>query len=292
ALETVGIRRVAEVPQHQSPAQDQGGGVGLVLAGVLRRRAVDRLEDRGVDADVRARRHAQSADEARGEGRHDVAIEVRRDEDVVQVRLLDELHAHVVDDAVLELHATLVVSRDSSAALEEQAVGELHDVGLVYGRDLAAAVGDGVLKGEPCDPLRGGTRDDLDALRGVRTHPMLYAVVEILGVLADDHEVDVLVARLDALDRPSWTQVGVEPQRLAKRDVDAPEPLPDRSRDRAFQRDLVAFDRLEDVVRQRCAVLLDYGLTRVDDLPFEADPGRVKDAPRSLRTRRASLSPE
>ena len=30
-------------------------------------------------------------------------------EDVVQLRLLDELHAHVVDDAVLELDPALVV---------------------------------------------------------------------------------------------------------------------------------------------------------------------------------------
>ena len=208
---------------------------------------MDRLEDRGLGADVRARRDAEAADEPGARSLHDVAVEVRQDEDVVQVGLLDELHAHVVDDAVLELDPAVVVRGDRPAALEEQAVGQLHDVRLVDGGDLVPAVGDGVVEGEPGDPLRRGAGDDLDALRGVGADHVLDAGVEVLGVLADDDEVDVLVARLEALDRPRRAEVGVQPERLAERDVDAPEALADRRRDRALERDLVAPDRLEDV---------------------------------------------
>ena len=181
----------------------------------------------------------------------------------------------------------VVLGGDGPAALEEQAVGELHDVRLVDRGDLAAAVGDGVVEREPGDPLRGGPGDDLDALRRVRADHVLDAGVEVLGVLADDHEVDVLVARLEALDRARRAEVRVQPERLAERDVDAPEALPDRRRDRALEGDPVAADRLEDVLRERRAVLRDDGLAGVDDLPLERDAGRVEDAAGRLRQLRS-----
>ena len=60
------------------------------------------------------------------------------DQHVVELRLLDQLHAHVVDDPVLELDPPRVVGGDLAAALEEEAVGQLHDVGLVDGGDPAS----------------------------------------------------------------------------------------------------------------------------------------------------------
>src|SRR3712207_8266879 len=47
---------------------------------------VDGLEDGGLEADVRPWRDTQPADQAGGEVAHDVAVEVREHEDVVQVR--------------------------------------------------------------------------------------------------------------------------------------------------------------------------------------------------------------
>ncbi len=69
--------------------------------------------------------------------------------------------------------------------------------------------------------------------------------VEILGVLADDDEIDALKAArhaVDVLDRP---QVGVQIERLPQPDVDAGEPFADGRRDRALERDLVLADRVE-----------------------------------------------
>ena len=70
------------------------------------------LEDGRRVADVRPRRDAEAADEPGGEVADDVAVQVRQHEHVVQLRLLDELHAHVVDDPVLELDPARVVDRD------------------------------------------------------------------------------------------------------------------------------------------------------------------------------------
>ena len=273
--------------QHQRARQDEGRGIGLVLAGVLRGRAVDGLEHGRLGADVGPRRHAQAADEAGREVADDVAVEVRQDEDVVELGLLDELHAHVVDDAVLEGDPALVLGGDGAAALEEQPVRELHDVGLVDRRDGAAAVGDGVLEGVAGDPLRGLAGDDLDALRGVAADAVLDPRVEVLGVLAHDHQVDVLVARDEALHRPGGADVGVEAEGLAQRHVDRPEALADRGGDGALDGDPVAPDGLEDVLRQRRAVLGHDGLAGIDDVPGERDAGRLEDASCRLRQLRS-----
>ena len=62
----------------RTPASISAIGIDLVLAGVLRRGAVDGLEHRdAVLADVRTRRDAQPAREAGHEVAHDVAVQVR-----------------------------------------------------------------------------------------------------------------------------------------------------------------------------------------------------------------------
>ena len=78
-------------------------GLTLFWPGVLRRGAVRRLEDGDALAVVRAGREAEAADHAGAEVGEDVAVEVRQHEHVVLLGPLDELHAHVVDDAVVEL---------------------------------------------------------------------------------------------------------------------------------------------------------------------------------------------
>ena len=171
---------------------------------------MDRLEDRRLGADVGARCDAEAADQPGREVAHDVAVQVRQDQHVVQLGLLDELHAHVVDDAVLELDPAVVLGGDRPATLEEEAVGQLHDVGLVDGGHLVAAVGDRVLEGEPGDPFRGLAGDDLDALGGITADHVLDPGVEVLGVLADDDEIDILVARVEPLHRARRAQVRVQ----------------------------------------------------------------------------------
>ena len=176
------------------------------------------------------------------------------------------------------------VGGDGPAALEEQAVGQLHDVRLVDGRDLAPAVGDGVVEGEAGDPLRRGAGDDLDALRGVGADHVLDAGVQVLGVLADDDEVDVLVARLEALDRArragGW-RTGRAPGGASTLTLRKPSPTgvvigP-------LSATLLRWIDSRTCSGQRRAVLGHDGLAGVDDLPFERDAGRVEDAAGRLR---------
>ena len=102
-------------------------------------------------------------------------------------------------------------SSATSRDAEEEAVRELHDVRLVHGGDLAAAVPARVVEGELDDPARAGDRDRLDRDAGVGAELALAVLldpvdqvagvlgalleldagVEVLRVLADDDEVDV-----------------------------------------------------------------------------------------------------
>ena len=199
-----------------------------------------RLEHRGVDPEVPARRDAEAADEAGAEVGDDVAVQVREHEDVVELGLLHELHAHVVDDPVLELDVG-VLGCDLARDLEPEAVGVLHDVGLVHRGDLPAAGAAGVVEGELHDAARAGLGDGLDRDPGVVAQPHargpldrggdleravgaaleLDPGVEVLGVLAHDHEVDrrVGVAGAHAGIHLARPHLRVHVERLAKPDV-------------------------------------------------------------------------
>ncbi len=177
-----------------------------------------RLEDRHVLAIVPTGRDTEAADHSRAEVGEDVAVEVRQHEHVVLLRALHELHAHVVDDAVVELDV-LVLRRDLARDAQPEPVAEFHDVRLVHAGDLLAAVLARVVERELEDEARPRDRDRLDRDAGVvvaqlpalRLHPgdqllrvvgsffVLDADVEILGVLAHDHEVGLGIARADPL---------------------------------------------------------------------------------------------
>jgi hypothetical protein len=187
---------------------------------------------------------------------------------------------------------------------EEEAVGVLHDVGLVDRGHLVPAVGAGVVEGELDDPAGALDRDRLDrdarvladvgARRELFDHPRqlqllggvlleLDAGVEVLGVLPHDDDVDVLVARAHALVALAGSQAGVEVELLAEGDVHAPEAGADRGRDGPLDGDAVPADRLQHGRRKGRSGRLhdvDAGLL---DVPVEVDAGRLEDAPGGLR---------
>ena len=85
---------------------------------------------------------------------------------------------------------------------------------------LAAAVRAGVVEGVAHDALAAAPGDDLDGLGHVGGDLVLDAGVQVLGVLAHDHQVDAGVAAGHAHERPRRPQAGVQVERLAQRHVD------------------------------------------------------------------------
>ena len=107
----------------------------------------------------------------------------------------------------------------------------------------------------------------------------LDAGVEVLGVLAHDHEVDVAVARAHAGVALARAHLREQVERLAQRDVDRAEAGADRRRDRALDRDARVRDRLDHGVGQRIAAVLGHDVgARLADVPVELDSGGLEDA--------------
>ena len=126
--------------------------------------------------------------------------------------------------------------------------------------------------------------DPADQLLGVlRALLVLDPGIEVLRVLAHDHEVDVLEARADAGIALARPDLGVHVQALAQADVDRAEPAADGRGDRALEGDACFADRLEHRTGKRIAVVLSHHVgTGVLDVPVELDAGRLEHPARRL----------
>ena len=265
-----------DVMQHQHSGEEQRGRVRDALAGDVGRAAVHRFEHGAREAQVRGAYDTQSADEARAEIRHDVAVQVRQHQHVEPLGREDELHARRVDDALV-VGDLGILARDGPDAVEKQPVAHLHDVGLVDRGHALAPVPARVLERESSDSRRRLLGDDLQALDDAGNDLVFQPGVEILGVLADDDEVDVAETRRHARQVPHGAKIRVEVEPLPKTDVHAREAFPHRSRDRTLERDRVAPDRLEKLRRKRRAALLDGNDAGVLTFPFDRDLGSGED---------------
>ena len=187
--------------QHQRRRQDRGDRAGDVLAGDIRRRAVDPLEHRDLArVDVARSRDPDAAYELRAEVRDDVAEQVGRDADVKPLGVLHHEHARRVDVGVVGVDAW-ILRCDLTERPRPQLLGA-NRVGLVDQRDLglAAPARWAALLGQ----LKRVANDALGALAGVEhlLHRDLVgaallrravdACVGVLGVLPAEHHVDVL----------------------------------------------------------------------------------------------------
>ena len=167
-------------------------------------------------------------------------------------------------------------------------------------RHAPATGGARVLEREPRDAPRAGHRDGLECHAGVlaerhaaQTRDLLAERgclvgsrleldprVEILGVLAHDHEVHVGVRGLDAGRGARGSHGGEEVEALPERDVGASEPGSDRRRDGALERDAGAPDGVEDAVGEDAPLGVEDAGAGGLLVPVEGDAGRLEDLAR------------
>src|SRR5262249_22296567 len=144
-------------------------------------------------ADVGGGGQPQPSDQPRRQIRDDVPVQVLHHHHVEAFGPHHELLAGVVHDQLLVLEFGKFPVR-APHTLQEKAVGQFHDVGFVDSGDLFAPVGLGVEEGEAPDPQAGRLGDDLQALDDAGDDDVFQAGVEVFAVLADDDQVDVVVA--------------------------------------------------------------------------------------------------
>lgn len=211
----------AKVSQEHAAAENHGSGVGLILAlDVKTDVTAAGLEDGNLTTHVATRDDTGATNQGGTNVGQDASVQVRHDHDVELLGAGNGLHGGVVDNHVVDLEGGVLLGGLVEGAAE-QTVGQLHDVGLVDAGDLLAAVGEGKGKGELGNALRLGAGDDLERLDDAGHALVLQARVLALGVLTDDAQVDVLVARLVAGDVLDQRDAGVNVQLLAHSHVEA-----------------------------------------------------------------------
>lgn len=219
--DAVGVVVEAKVSQEHAAAENHGSGVSLVLAlDVKTDVTAAGLEDGNLTAHVAAGDDTGATNQGGTNVGQDASVQVRHDHDVKLLRAGNSLHGGVVDNHVVDLEGGVLLGGLVEGAAE-QTVGQLHDVGLVDAGDLFAAVGEGKGKGELGNALRLCAGDDLERLDDAGHALVLQARVLALGVLTDDAQVDVLVARLVAGDVLDQRDAGVNVQLLAHGHVEA-----------------------------------------------------------------------
>ena len=187
-------------------------------------------------ADVGRRHETQRADESGSAIGENVTVEVGGDDHVVCGGLAEELVDHRVDDLLLDLDAgvpELGLLEGFAGGGAEQAVGLREDVALVCDGDDGAlggvgagAVADalppgGDLAGHVGDAVAGALGDALDGLGDLAVGAvvgLLLLDVQVLGVLADDDEVDWVGEGSGGSDGLDGPHVRVQVQALAEAD--------------------------------------------------------------------------
>lgn len=267
--------------QHHDRGEEESGRVGKTLAGDIRGRTMNSLEDRALIADIAGGSETETTDQTSAHIGQDVTVQVGHDEDlvVVRVRVGGHLQAGVVEELGVELNVGELLG-DCAGSVEEETVRHLHDGSLVDSADLVAADGAGVLESEAKNALRGVTGDELDGLNDTINNDVLNTGVFTLSVLTDENSVDIVVWGLVASDGDARTQVGEKVECTAESQVERDVALADRSLEdcvspfaysacssdgaqtygeRALQRDVVALDALNGIVRNGSLAVLEDG---------------------------------
>src|SRR3984957_16350707 len=245
---------LAKVAQHQDGGLQQRGWVRDVLARNVGRRAVDRLEDRALGTQIRARYQAQAAHECRAQVADDVAIQIFSQQGVVLVWVHDQLHAGVVDD-VLTIGDLWKAFRHLARTAQEEPVGHLHDVCLVDRVNPVALELARVFKGKLRNAGRSLLGDDLQRLHHSRNHFMLQPDILAFRVLAHDDQIDPWIAHIHTRQVLDRTEVREEFKLLAQVHIDGGETSGNRRRHWAFQGQAVALDGVVHRLRNVLAIL-------------------------------------
>jgi hypothetical protein len=277
--DAVGVVIKTNVAQHHSSRQDQSSWVGLVLAlDVETDVTATGLENGDVAAHVASGDDTGTTNKASTNVGQDTSVQVGHDHNIELLWPRDALHGGVVDNHVVGLESGVVLT-DPLDGVAEETIGKLHDVGLVDAGDLLAVVGKGKGKGELGNALRLLAGNNFERLDDARDGLVLKARVLALGVLTDDAEVDVLVARLVAGDVLEEDNGGVDVELLAESDVEGAVAgaLDGRVED-TLETELVALERGDGLAEE----LLGVDVARVDTrdinlLPLNGHIVRLED---------------
>ena len=224
---------LAQELEHQSNTADSSNGVGDTLALNVRGTAVAGLADSEVITNVGTGDETQAANKGSSTVGEDVTVEVGGDNDIVELGLAEELVDHGVDNLLLDENGGELLGGEGTArGLTEETVSLREHVRLVGDGDHGLVTGRGGgsladaltaernLTGDVGDAERCMLGDTLDGLGNLAVRGVdgaLFLHVQVLGVLADDDQINGLAVAVagGCLDR---ADVGVQIELLAESD--------------------------------------------------------------------------
>lgn len=283
--DAVGMVIKTNVSQHHGGGKDQSSGVGLVLAlDVKTDVAASGLKDSDVAAHVASWNNSGATDETSADVGEDTSVQVGHDHHVELLWPRDTLHRSIVDDHVVSLNGRVVLT-DLLDGVAEETIGKLHDVGLVNAGNLLTVVGKSKGEGKLGNAFRLFASDDLERLDNAIDRLVLEARVLALGVLTNDAEIDVLVARLVARDVLEKDNRGVDVKLLTKGDVEgAMTRSLDRSVQDTLQAELVALEGGNGLAEKLLGVnVASLNARDVNLLPLNGNIVRLEDLLDRLR---------
>jgi len=247
----------SKVPKHHGGAENHSSWVGTVGPhNILRDVPAAGLEEGVFPADIATRDDTGPANEGSANVGNDSAIKVGHDHDIELGRPRHELHGGVVDDHVIEGEPrVLVLLCNLAESVKEQAVAELHDVGLVHTSDFLAVVFEGKVKGETNNAVCLCTSGDLETFYDARVALVLEARVLALGVLTNDGKIHTLVTGGEARERLAKDDGGVDVKLLTHGNVPGDVTgLGYRGEENAFEADSVALKGLHSFSEEALAL--------------------------------------
>ena len=219
--------------EHQSNTADSSNGVGDALALDVRGTAVAGLTDSEAVTNVGTGDETQAANKGSSTVGEDVTVEVRGNNNIVELGLAEELVDHGVDDLLLdEDGGELLGGKSTARGLTEETVSLREHVGLVGDGDHGLVTGRGGgsgadvlaaernLTGDVGDAERGLLGDTLDGLGDLAVRALdgaLFLHVQVLSVLTDDDQVNGLAIAV-AGGSLNGADVGVQVELLAQSD--------------------------------------------------------------------------
>src|SRR6267142_4154432 len=208
------------------------------------------LEDGNVVANIRRGSETESAGEPGGQVAQNVAVHVRRDDDIELLGPHRELMGAVVDQDMLRRNHWILRRKFLEGALQ-QTLGELHDVRLRCAMNRLTSLGERECECELDDLLASFARDQLETLRHPGGLHVLDARVQVLDVLADDDDVELAAGEggLHTWQLTDWSDVAVRLEQGAKRDVGASVAVADRCLEGTLEHNAGALYRLDRFLR-------------------------------------------
>lgn len=273
SLKLVGLGVQRQVSQHHDGRQQQGSWVGKTLTSDVWSRTVDGLKNRHLVTHVTGRSQTQTSNQTRGQVRHDVTVQVWHDHNHIGVVrwVRSQSQRGVVQQLVGQLNVWVLLT-DLLGGLDEQTIGQLHDGGLVDNNNVRLVDALGVLEGVSDDLLRSRLGDQLDRLDHTWHNSVLNTRVLTLGVLSDQHGVNIVVRGLVTDNGLTWSDVGEQVEGSSQGQVHGGVTLTDWSSQRTLQGHQVSVDGVNGILWQG-GLTVDQKWSDIHRLPLNWELG-------------------